>query len=80
LSVGTLVTGLAVGLVVGASVALLFSPDAGAGNRRALRRKLRRMRARGHDAWDDLGDELRSARRRWKRHRRVDTDAPFEES
>jgi gas vesicle protein len=67
---GALVTGLAIGLVVGAGVALLFSPAKGADTRHHLSRRLRRMRRRGRDAWADLGDELRDAKRRWIRSRR----------
>jgi gas vesicle protein len=62
--------GIAVGLVVGAGVALLFSPAKGSQTRRALRRRLRRAGSRGRDAWDDLSHELRVARRRWIRQRR----------
>jgi gas vesicle protein len=68
--VGALVTGLAIGLVVGAGVALLFSPAAGADTRRRLRRRMRRIRRRGGDAWAELSDELRTARRKLVRARR----------
>jgi gas vesicle protein len=68
--VGALATGLAIGLLVGAGVALLFAPQAGSETRRHLTRSARRAGWRGRDAWDDLRDELRFARRRLKRARR----------
>jgi len=68
--VGALSTGVAIGLVVGIGLALLFAPRPGADTRRQLRRGMRRVRRRGGDAWDDLRDELRRARRELKRMRR----------
>ena|SRR5437016_4609716 len=65
--VGALVTGLAFGLLAGAAVALLFAPQGGSETRRDLRRKFRRARRSGHDAWDDLRYEFRSARRQLTR-------------
>ena len=62
--------GVALGVVVGASVALLVAPDSGYATRRALVRRGRRVSRRGLDAWDDLRDELRQAvrekRRAWR--------------
>lgn len=75
---GALVTGVAIGLLVGAGIALLFAPQQGSDTRRSLRRGLRRAGRRGHDAWDDLRDELRRARRhiiRARRNRQVNLDA-----
>ena len=68
--VGALATGLAIGLLVGGAVALLFAPQRGADTRQDLRRGLRRARRSGHDAWEDLRWELRQARRRLSRLRR----------
>lgn len=62
--------GVAVGLLVGAGMALLLAPLEGAEARRALRRRMRRARNRGRDAWLDLGDELRHAALRMRRARR----------
>jgi len=56
--------GLALGLTLGAGLALLLTPRTGAETRAVLRRSVRRARARGGDAWDDLGDVLRVATRR----------------
>jgi len=60
---GTLATGVAIGLLVGTAVGLLFAPQGGSETRRDIQRKFRRARRTGHDAWDDLRYELRSARK-----------------
>lgn len=67
--VGAVATGVAIGLVVGAGLALLFAPAAGVDTRWRVQRGLRRARLRGGDAWDDLRFELRRARRRLRRSR-----------
>jgi hypothetical protein len=56
--------GVALGLAIGAGAALLFAPQTGTDTRRAIARKGRRLTRRGHDAWDDLRDELSQAARR----------------
>jgi len=65
--------GIALGIAVGAGVALLLAPGSGADTRRALLRRSRRVGRRGRDAWDDLRDELRNAvrdrRRAWRKKR-----------
>ncbi len=68
---GTLVAGVAIGLLVGAGLALLLAPQSGRDVRRLLGRGLRRAGNRGRDAWEDLGDELRRARRQLRRARRL---------
>ncbi|MEO6876878.1 MAG: YtxH domain-containing protein [Gemmatimonadaceae bacterium] len=71
--------GIVLGLAVGAAVALMVAPQSGADTRRALGRSSRRAAQRGHDAWDDLRDELlRAARRRRQafRHRNDPVDDP----
>ena len=70
--------GVAVGLMVGASAALLFAPAAGADTRHAIARRGRKLRRRSRDAWDDLRREFRYAvarrKREWHRHREDDED------
>lgn len=65
--VAILAVGLAIGLVAGASTALLVAPQSGEETRAAIARRGRRIGRRTHDAWDDLRDELRFATRRGRR-------------
>lgn len=58
--------GIALGVALGAGGALLFAPRTGEETRHALKRQARRVGHRGHDAWEDLRDELWRARRRRK--------------
>ena len=77
--IGALATGLAIGLIVGAGVALLFAPQRGQETRYEIGRGFRRLRHRGHDAWGDLRDELHRVRRRFRRdRRRARADADLE--
>jgi gas vesicle protein len=64
-----MITGLAIGLLLGAGVALLFAPERGADTRRVLRSRFRRAGIRGQDAWADLRLELKRARRELRRAR-----------
>lgn len=57
-------TGLALGLLVGAGIALLSAPHTGAEMRALLGAQAHRVRRRADNAWDELGDELRWAARR----------------
>ena len=66
---GKLITGVALGLVVGATVALMFAPGPGVRTRRKLRRAVKQAGWRSRDAWDDLRIELRRATRHLKRAR-----------
>ena len=68
--VGAVATGVAIGLLVGAGMALLLAPQAGADTRRRVAKGLTRAKRRGTDVWDDLRFELRHARRRLNRARR----------
>jgi gas vesicle protein len=65
--------GIAVGIAVGAGVALLFAPHSGADTRRLIARRGRRLGRRGRDAWGDLAYELKSAAKRrrkaWRERR-----------
>ena len=65
--VGALAAGMAVGLLVGAGLALLYAPLGGRDARRALRRRVRRVGHRSQDAWLDLRDELRRAALKMRR-------------
>jgi hypothetical protein len=67
---GTFLTGLGIGLAVGAALALLVAPQTGADTRRALRRRGQRIRNKANDAWDDLRIELARAKRALRRKRR----------
>lgn len=60
-------TGIAVGAVLGAGVALLFAPASGEEARAAIVRRGARLAKGGQDAWDELRDELEWAARRGKR-------------
>ena len=65
--------GLAIGIAVGAGVAILFAPQSGAETRHQIARRGRRLGQRGRDAWDDLAYELKSAAKRrrkaWRERR-----------
>lgn len=68
--VGVFATGAAIGLVVGAGLALLLAPQGGSETRGDIRRGARRLRHRGAEAWEDLRLELRHALRQLRRARR----------
>ncbi|MBC7673412.1 MAG: YtxH domain-containing protein [Polaromonas sp.] len=63
--------GLALGITLGAGVALLAAPQSGTQTRADIVRRARRARTavarRGNDAWLDLQDELRSMARALRR-------------
>ncbi|MDB4905636.1 MAG: hypothetical protein JWO05_420 [Gemmatimonadetes bacterium] len=61
--------GLIVGALLGGSAALLTAPRSGRDTRARLRRKSQMAALRGHDAWDDLAETLRRARRKLQRRR-----------
>jgi hypothetical protein len=60
-------TGIGLGAVLGAGIALLFAPSSGEQIRAAIVRRGARLAHQGRDAWDDLRDELEWAARRGKR-------------
>src|SRR6476661_6132383 len=66
----TFLTGLGIGLAVGAAAALLLAPQSGAETRRALRSRGKRVKNKARDAWEDLRIELEATRRALKRKRR----------
>jgi len=66
-TIAAFAAGIALGLTIGAGAALLFAPQSGPDTRRALARKGRRLTRRGHDAWDDLREELAGSARRGRR-------------
>ena len=69
-SAAVFAAGIALGVVVGAGVALLFAPNSGYETRRSIVRRGRRVSRRSRDAWDEMRDELRNAlrdkRRSWR--------------
>lgn len=64
--------GLAIGIAIGAGVALLIAPRSGATTRRRLARRGRRLARRGRDVWSDLREELHEAATRRRRAKQID--------
>lgn len=60
-------TGLAVGALIGAGVALLYAPDRGSNTRRKLGRQIRHLKDRSGESVSQLKDKLRKELRRVKR-------------
>lgn len=60
-------SGLALGALIGAGVALLTAPESGSRTRRKIADVGRRAGGRAADAWDGLGDELRVVRAKTRR-------------
>src|SRR6185437_575153 len=77
----TLAAGVVLGIAVGAGATLLLAPQSGSETRHELARRGRRLRRRigrrGHDAWADLGYELRRAARKARRTRRDRYEARY---
>ena len=71
--VAVFLSGLAMGIALGAGVAMLTAPQAGVETRADIRRKTMRAKRmigrRSHDAWLDLRDELRGATLKLRRRR-----------
>jgi hypothetical protein len=65
--VGSFGAGLALGVVLGAGVALLLAPQSGEETREMLGERARMLRGQAGDSWDDLRDELRWLSRRGRR-------------
>jgi gas vesicle protein len=65
--VAIFVTGIALGLTLGAGATLLLAPRSGEETRSDLARRGRRLRSHTLDAWEELRDDLRLAARRGRR-------------
>src|SRR3954469_18262320 len=59
-AIGLFTAGIAVGAVLGATVALLMAPASGDETRDRIGRRVRRLRG-NDDVWDDLAEELERA-------------------
>ncbi len=57
-------SGLVLGALIGAGVALLMAPQSGEETRRLLKRRARRLAADATDRYEDLKDRVRQVRRR----------------
>lgn len=53
------VSGLLLGAVIGAGVALLAAPDTGRATRKRLRRAAVGLRTDAADRWDELADDVK---------------------
>ena len=61
---GSFAAGVAVGVLLGAAVALLFAPERGSLTREKLRRRLEDVREYAEDEFDDLRKRARKELRR----------------
>jgi gas vesicle protein len=59
-AIGLFTAGIAVGAILGATVALLMAPATGDETRDRIGRRVRRLRG-NDDVWDDLAEELERA-------------------
>lgn len=59
-NIGLFTAGIAVGAILGATVALLLAPASGDETRHSISRRVRNLRG-NDDAWDDLAEELEQA-------------------
>lgn len=64
---GGFLSGLLLGAVIGAGVALLFAPESGEATRRKLSKRLQALRAKAGDGAEQLGEELGRQGRRVRR-------------
>ena len=74
-AIGLFTTGIAVGAILGATVALLMAPASGDETRHSIGRRVRRLRG-DDDIWDDLAEELERAAA--EREKEVATRVPVE--
>lgn len=66
-SAGSFISGLFLGVAVGAGLALLMAPQSGRRTRRALVRSMEDVADTASERWDDVTDEVRSAVRSSKK-------------
>lgn len=59
-NIGLFTAGIALGAILGASIALLWAPASGDETRQRIGRKVRRLRG-DDDVWDELAEELELA-------------------
>ena len=52
------VSGLALGVVIGAGIALLAAPDKGIKTRRRLRKRASGIKSEAGDRWDEIADDV----------------------
>lgn len=52
------VSGVALGVVIGAGIALLTAPNKGVKTRRRLRRRASGLRSGAGDRWDEIADDV----------------------
>jgi gas vesicle protein len=52
------ISGLVLGAVIGAGIALLTAPEAGRRTRRRLRRAASRLKSGAGDHWEELADDV----------------------
>ena len=57
--VSTLVTGLLLGAVIGAGLALLTAPESGRKTRRRIRRTTGRLRGGAGDRWEEFAEDVK---------------------
>jgi hypothetical protein len=69
----TFLSGVVLGALVGAGIALLVAPERGSTMRRKLKKFARKVRARAEEKFDDLADDAgrELARRRRKLRQRI---------
>jgi hypothetical protein len=59
-NIGLFTAGIAVGAILGATVALLMAPASGGETRHSIGRRIRKFRG-NDDIWDELAEELEAA-------------------
>ncbi len=57
--IATLLTGIAIGAILGAGIALLSAPESGRRTRRRIRRTAGNLKEGAGDRWEELADEVK---------------------